>query len=44
MPLIYTYFFCDLVLKAKRHEILREYAVCQQKCVNLRIGICAILK
>ena len=31
-------FFCDLVLKAKRYEISREYAVCQQKCVNLRIG------
>ena len=31
-------------LKAKRYEISREYAVCQRKCVNLRIGIYAISK
>ena len=35
-------YFYDLGLKAKRHEISREYAVCQRKCVTLRIGIYAI--
>lgn len=34
--------FYDLELKAKRHEILREYAVCQRKYVTLCIGIYAI--
>ena len=35
-------YFYDLELKAKRHEISREYSVCQRKCVTLRIGIYAI--
>ena len=35
-------YFYDLELKAKRHEISREYSVCQRKCINLRIGIYAI--
>lgn len=35
-------YFYDLELKAKRHEISMEYAVCQRKCVTLRIGTYAI--
>ena len=34
--------FYDLGLKAKRHDISREYAACQRKYVTLRIGIYAI--
>ena len=31
-------YFYNLERKAKRHEISREYAVCQRKCVTLRYG------